>query len=162
MQEHDTATHAGQASAYGRLAIMAVASFVAMYFLMYAMVDQPSSVVMNLNQVYMAALMAAPMVLIELLVMRSMYANGRRNAVLWVVTIALGVLAFVAIRAQTAIGDRQFARSMIPHHSGAILMCTQAEIASAELRELCHGPNGIVASQRKEIAQLEAFLRGSP
>ena len=46
--------------------------FVATYALMYAMVDRFANVYSNLNQVYMAGLMTAPMVLIELAVMRSM------------------------------------------------------------------------------------------
>ncbi|MBD4094069.1 DUF305 domain-containing protein, partial [Xanthomonas citri pv. citri] len=48
-------------------------SFVAMYALMYAMVDQWANVYNNVNQFYMAGLMAAPMLLIELWLMSSMY-----------------------------------------------------------------------------------------
>jgi len=47
---------------------MTALSFVAMYFLMYVMVNALDNVYMNFNQVYMAGLMAAPMVLIELVV----------------------------------------------------------------------------------------------
>ena len=144
---------------YGRLAGMALLSFVAMYFLMFAMVDRPDNVVTNLNQVYMAALMAAPMVLIALALMTTMYRDRKRNAVIAVAALVVGVLAYVAIRAQAGIDDRAFARSMIPHHASAVLMCTEASISSAEIRELCHGPDGIVASQRREIEQLKAFLR---
>ena len=54
---------------YYRLAGMTVLSFIAMYILMYAMVDSFGSVFNNINQVYMAGLMAAPMVLIELALM---------------------------------------------------------------------------------------------
>ena len=157
-QEHHTATDPSHANAYRRLAIMAVASFAAMYLLMYAMVDRLANVVMNYNQVYMAGLMAAPMVLIELVVMKSMYADRRRNTVIWAATVGLGVLCFIAIRQQTGISDRQFARSMIPHHGGAILMCNEARLTSADLRTLCESPEGIVSSQRREIEQLEQFL----
>jgi hypothetical protein len=51
---------------YARLALMAALSFVAMYVLMYAMVAEWRDVYPNINQAYMAALMAAPMVVIEL------------------------------------------------------------------------------------------------
>ena len=44
---------------------------------------------------------------------------------------------------------------MIPHHSGAILMCEQATLTDPEIKALC---GEIVASQRKEIAQMEALL----
>jgi uncharacterized protein (DUF305 family) len=47
---------------------------------------------------------------------------------------------------------------MIPHHSGAILMCSRASIRDPEIRDLCFKPNGIVDSQTREIAQMRAFL----
>jgi hypothetical protein len=53
-------------SHYGRLAIMIVLSWIAMYAFMYAMVNAFSNVFHNINQVYMAGLMAAAMVIIEL------------------------------------------------------------------------------------------------
>ena len=48
---------------------MAALSFVAMYVLMYAMVDRVANVHPNLNQLYMAALMTAPMIVLELVLM---------------------------------------------------------------------------------------------
>ena len=59
------------------------------------------------------------------------------------------------MRTQAAIGDKEFLRSMIPHHSGAILMCEQAAITDPEVVGLC---KQIVESQRKEIAQMKAML----
>ncbi len=50
---------------------------------------------------------------------------------------------------------RQFLRSMIPHHAGAILMCQEASIQDAEIRRLC---GGIVSSQQSEIDQMKAML----
>jgi hypothetical protein len=63
---------------YRHLIAMAALSFVAMYILMYAMVNTIADVYMNVNQVYMAGLMIAPMIVIELLVMRGMYHNTNR------------------------------------------------------------------------------------
>ncbi len=83
--------HSTHSSPYIRLSGMVLLSFIAMYILMYAMVDAASDVYNNLNQVYMAALMTAPMLIIELLLMRPMYPDGRRNALL--VAVALVVLA---------------------------------------------------------------------
>ncbi|HMB25049.1 MAG TPA: hypothetical protein VKP08_19540, partial [Anaerolineales bacterium] len=51
---------------YSHLLIMAVLSFIAMYILMYAMVNVIGNVYNNFNQFYMAGLMTAPMVIIEL------------------------------------------------------------------------------------------------
>ena len=144
---------------YLHLAIMAVLSFIAMYGLMYAMVDSFASVYNNVNQAYMAGLMAAPMVVIELLVMRAMYHDKRLNAAIIGASVIVGVLLFVFIRQQTAVGDRQFLRSMIPHHSGAILMCGKASVQDAEILKLCEA---IVSSQQQEIDQMRAILRRLP
>lgn len=137
---HASDVHAqpAQQTHYARLGLMTVLSFTAMCLLMYAMVDRLENVVMNLNQVCMAALMTSPMELIELLLMRGMYSNGNRQ--------------------QTTIGNRHFLRSMIPHHAGAILMCQQASITSADIRRLCQG---IVSSQQAEIDQMTAMLRAA-
>jgi uncharacterized protein (DUF305 family) len=124
-------------SHYRDLGIMAALSFLAMYVLMYAMVDGLNDFYMNINQVYMAGLMSAPMVVIELLVMRGMYHDARRNAVIIAVAVVVGVAMFTAIRQQPLVGDVEFIRSMIPHHSAAILMCQEASLDRAEIRELC-------------------------
>jgi uncharacterized protein (DUF305 family) len=140
---------------YFRLLIMTVLSFISMYILMYAMVDVFANVYPNLNQFYMAGLMTAPMVIIEVLLMGSMYKNRGANIVIIAASIvALGTL-FVMIRQQAAIGDAQFLKSMIPHHAGAILMCENAPIKDAEITELCRA---IIDSQRSEIDQMKAKL----
>ena len=149
-REHSTGRHP-----YQHLIVMAALSLVSMYFLMYAMVDRPSNVYGNLNQLFMAGLMTAPMLLIELVVMRGMYPDRRRNALISAISVALGVAMFVLIRQQTAIADEQFLRSMIPHHSGAILMCERAKLRDQELRELC---DAIISSQREEIELMSAML----
>lgn len=103
---------------YGRLLVMTCVSFIAMYGLMYAMVDSLPNVFNNFNQVYMAGLMAGAMLLIELGVMRSMYPDKRRNLAIPGVGALILIGSWTAIRTQFAIGDRQFIRSMIPHHAG--------------------------------------------
>jgi uncharacterized protein (DUF305 family) len=122
---------------YSRLLLMVVLSFISMYVLMYAMVDAFANVYLNNNQFYMAGLMAAPMAIIELALMRAL------------------IVFWLLIRQQTAIADKQFPRSMIPHHAGAILMCEQAPIADAEIKELC---KAIISSQQAEINQMKATL----
>jgi uncharacterized protein (DUF305 family) len=134
---------------------MALLSFISMYVLMYAMVDTAANALPNLNQAYMAALMTAPMMVMELLMMRSMFPDRRRNAVILGAAVILGVASFAMIRKQTAIGDDQFLRSMIPHHAGAILMCDEAPLSDPAVRELCRS---IIASQQQEIAQMKAIL----
>jgi uncharacterized protein (DUF305 family) len=140
---------------YRHLLVMTALSFVAMYVLMYAMVDRLANVHNSLNQAYMAGLMAAPMVIIELAVMRAMYKDRRRSIAFAVGASVVLVACWFAIRRQAAIGDRQFLRSMIPHHAGAILMCQQAAVRDAEIQQLCRE---IIASQQKEIDQMKARL----
>jgi uncharacterized protein (DUF305 family) len=140
---------------YVHLAIMTVLSFISMYVLMYAMVDRFANVYSNRNQFYMAGLMTASMVLIELALMGSMYKTRNANIVIVaVVVVALGVF-FLGIRQQVAIGDKSFLRSMIPHHAGAILMCERAPIQDAEIKKLC---GEIISSQQREIDQMKSIL----
>lgn len=141
---------------YGRLLTMIALSFVSMYVLMYAMVDSLGNVLPNLNQFYMAGLMAAPMGIIELVLMRSMYPNKRLNALFLAASVVALVLFWVAIRQQTAIADRQFLKSMIPHHAGAMLMCEQARLKDPQIRQLC---DRILESQSEEIALMKTMLR---
>lgn len=140
---------------YQHLLIMTGLSFLAMFILMYAMVNVIGNVYINLNQVYMAVLMAAPMVLIELVVMRAMYQNKKLSALCVGGSVVAMLLAFLFIRQQTAISDNQFLRSMIPHHAGAILMCEHASLEEPELKALCES---IISSQQREIEQMKALL----
>jgi uncharacterized protein (DUF305 family) len=141
---------------YARLAIMTVLSFSAMFILMYAMVDRPANIYSNANQVYMAALMTAPMVAFELMLMGRMYHNKMLNMAILAGSVVLGIVFFALIRNQTGIGDRQFLQSMIPHHSGAILMCNEAKITDPEIRALC---DSIIRSQQAEINEMKAALQ---
>ena len=151
-QHSETMSHQNH---YGKLAIMAVLSFASMYILMYAMVNTFANVIPNVNQFYMAGLMTMPMIIIEVLVMSAMYMNKQRNALI----IAISALAlagfFLLIRQQTAVSDRQFVKSMIPHHAGAILMAKEAKLSDPELRKLSED---IIRSQEAEIQQMKAKL----
>lgn len=148
--------HGGmQASHYRRFFVMVGLHFIAMYVFMYAMVDSFANVFNNFNQIYMATLMTSSMVLIELPLMASMYKSKKLNLVIIAAGIVLLIGSWFAIRQQTAINDRQFLRSMIPHHAGAILMCREATIRDAEIRNLC---GTIEAGQQQEVDQMKAIL----
>jgi len=142
--------------AYAKLAAMMLLSFLAMYALMYAMVDRFANVFPNFNQFYMAGLMTAPMLMLEVMLMGAMYERKALNVAL----AALGAVALLAfwflIRQQVAITDTQFLKSMIPHHAGAILMCERASLTDPRIVELCRT---IVAGQQAEIDQMKAILQ---
>lgn len=140
---------------YRRLFFMIALSFVSMYALMYAMVDRFENVYGNLNQVYMAGLMTAPMVILELALMGEMYHNKTLNKVIMGVSLVALVGFWMLIRQQTAITNTQFLRSMIPHHAGAILMCEKAPLDNPQVQELCRK---IISGQQAEIRQMKSLL----
>jgi uncharacterized protein (DUF305 family) len=119
-------------------------------------VDRFGNVYTSLNQAYMAGLMSAPMLVIELLLMGAMYPDKKLNAALIGAGVLLGVVCWVLIRQQVAIGDQQFLRSMIPHHAGAVLMCEKNRLQDPELKALCAN---ILASQQAEIELMEDKLK---
>lgn len=140
---------------YGKLLLMAVLHFIAMYVFMYAMVDTAANVYPNLNQLYMAALMTSPMLILELWLMGSMYPKKKLNIAIITAGALVLVCSFFFIRQQVAIGDTEFLKSMIPHHAGAILMCKKASIQDPEIQALC---NTISTGQQKEINWMKTKL----
>lgn len=140
---------------YGRLLCMTAFHFVLMYFFMYVMVNTFANVYPSLNQLYMAALMASPMPLLELWLMGSMYPKKKLNVFLVVTSILLLAGSFLFIRQQVAITDEQFLKSMIPHHAGAILMCEQSSLKDPQIKELCEN---IISGQQAEINWMNTKL----
>lgn len=131
------------------------AHFVVMYALMYLMVDGFQDVFLNMNNFYMSGAMAAPMAILMLIFMKRMYSSTGINAAVYALSVALLVAFIWFTRQQSFIGNEQFVKSMIPHHSGAILMCDKAAITDAELKALCAK---ITSSQRDEINQMKEIL----
>jgi len=144
-----------QSNHYIKLMVMAVLSFVSMYVLMYAMVDTFENVIPNINQFYMAGLMTTPMIIIEIVLMGSMYMNKKLNYIIIAISSIILIAFFLFIRQQTAVSDKQFLKSMIPHHASAILMCEQTNIQDPEIKDLC---KSIISSQQEEINQMKAKL----
>jgi hypothetical protein len=142
-------------SPYTMLGLNLAISALVMYLVMFAMIDGFGDFYNNLNTFYMALTMVAPMAMLMLLTMGPMYRNRKLNLALHAVFVALFILALAGTRTQATIGDEQFLRSMIPHHSGAILMCREASITDPEIVALCAQ---IQRSQRDEIDQMKRIL----
>jgi CDP-diglyceride synthetase len=142
-------------SPYQKLALVISINTVLMFFITYVMIDSIDHFYFNINRIYMALLMAAPMVVLMLLVMRSMYDNKKLNLLLYAAFIGLFILIFSLTRTQTPVGNEQFLRSMIPHHSSAILMCEQSNLTDTEIITLC---DEIVQTQIEEIIEMEGIL----
>lgn len=127
---------------------------IVMYVVMFSMIDGLHDFRNNLNMFYMAVTMWAPMGIFMLATMPGMFPRRALNVALYAAFIVLTVASFAATRTQILIDDKQFIDSMIPHHSGAILMCREADLRDAELLTLCEE---IVAAQRSEIEQMETI-----
>ena len=142
---------------YWLIGLNLAGSLAVMYLVMFAMIASWGEFIQNLNFFYMALMMWAPMGSLMLLTMPMMYRNKGLNLILHAAFALILLLSTVGIRQQGLIGDRQFLRSMIPHHSGAVLMCRGASIRDPEIIRLCQR---IIASQTAEIAQMKAMLQG--
>jgi hypothetical protein len=140
---------------YARLAIALALSYVVMFVLTMSMIRQFDHFYLNLSNAYMALIMVAPMGLIMLVVMWGMFKNRLLNIGLVVGFLALFVAAFVLGRQEAFVGNEQFLKSMIPHHSRAILVCQESDITDPEIAELCRQ---IVQSQQEEINQMRKIL----
>ncbi|KQX24280.1 hypothetical protein ASD39_25480 [Sphingomonas sp. Root50] len=140
---------------YLSLAVQTVVGGVIMYLVMFVMIDGLDSFYNNLNMLYMTLMMIAPMVALMILAMRHMFPSRGANAALLLGSVVVFFGCFTLIRTQTTIGDRAFLRSMIPHHSGAILMCKEASLTDPQIIRLC---GEIKESQRREIGQMKALL----
>ena len=141
---------------YKRFAVMAVAMFAAMYFLMYAMIDRLDNLIPNINNLYMTLLMVSAMLVIELWIMKGMYQNKKINRVIITFSLAIGVFSWFGIREQINVGDKQFVKGMIPHHAAAVLMSEKAKLTDPELIEL---QKNILETQAKEIEFMKRKLK---
>jgi hypothetical protein len=143
--------HGGRFGPYLKFWINMALGLIVMYVVMFSMIDGVHDFQNNLNMLYMAVTMWAPMGIFMLATMPDMFARKSLNALLYAFFIFLTISSFAATRAQALIEDRQFIASMIPHHSGAILMCRKAELRDAEMLKLCEA---IIKAQRSEIEQM--------
>jgi len=135
------------------LLLMVFFHFLVMYVLMYVMVYKFTDIYPNLNQLYMAGIMTVSMLVLEMLFMGSIYRNKN---IIFGISIVIMALLFVFIRNQTGINNKQFLKSMISHHSGAILMCKNAPVDDLEIKQLCQK---IIPSQQSEIDQMKQMLK---
>ena len=126
-----------------------------MYAIMYSMADRWSHVYFNLSNAYMTGLMAGSMPPIMPATMSGMFKNRNLNVALWAASAAVLALFWVLLRYEAGVGDRQFMRAMIPHHSAAIQMCKESSLSDPRVRRLCEQ---IITSQEREIAEMKALL----
>ncbi|ANH81179.1 DUF305 domain-containing protein [Niabella ginsenosidivorans] len=141
---------------YRKFGIMMIISFFVMYLAMFVNMDQAEHYHTSLTRIYMALIMVAPMAIIMIGMMGSMYPNRRTNRAIIVTAIVVFIAALTALRSQTPISDVQYMRAMIPHHSSAIMTSKHANIKDPEVKQLSEQ---IIQSQEREIHQMEQMLQ---
>lgn len=141
---------------YGTLMTMLAISFIIMYGVMFLNVADSSHIYLSLTRTYMALLMVAPMAILMPLLMGNMYPSKKVNGIIIVTALVIFSLSLTALRTQTGVGDEQYMKAMIPHHSSAILTSEQANLKDPEVKKLAEG---IIEAQKKEIAEMKALLK---
>lgn len=141
---------------YAKLAIALLLSLIVMFVLTMSMIVTIDHFYINMSNLWMAVIMVAPMGVIMLAVMSDMFGNIRLNIALYTTFAIIFFGAFLLGRAEVFVGDEQFLKSMIPHHSRAILVCEEASITDPEIIQLC---DQIIETQREEIRQMEEILQ---
>ena len=140
---------------YKKFALMLLISFGIMYSDMFLNVDKADHVYLSITRMYMTLLMVSPMALLLLGLMKGMYRNKTWNGMIVLASISVFVLSLILLRTQTPVGDRQYLKAMIPHHSSAILTSQEAALEDPEVKSLAEE---IIRSQEEEIAQMKAIL----
>ncbi len=147
--------HDMQTMSYGKFWIMMLISFVIMYAIMFLNVDDAGHIYVSITRTYMALLMVSAMAPLMMGMMGMMYPNKKLNRLI----IFGSIIAFIAVvfmlRTQTFVGDTQYMKGMIPHHSSAILTSKHADIKDPEVKKLSED---IIKAQEKEIAEMKAML----
>lgn len=77
---------------------------------------------------------------------------------LWVFVALALTLGVASSRANAAPFDQQFIDSMTPHHQSALVMAQMA-VTKAQLPEVKRLARSIIADQKKEIAQMQAWRK---
>jgi cytochrome c oxidase subunit IV len=142
-------------SSYRNFFLMLLASFFIMYGVMFLNVDQFDHVYTSLTRTYMTILMVAPMALLKLAFMWKMYKNKKLNYGIIVGSLILFIVTLFLLRTQEPIGDEQWMKAMIPHHSSAILTSSEADFSDPEVKKLAED---IIKAQVREIDQMKEML----
>jgi hypothetical protein len=142
-------------TAYQKFGVTMAISFIIMYGIMFLNVSETNHIYLSLTRTYMTLLMISTMAIVMLLMMGKMYTNKKINSFIIIVSVLVFGLVFTALRTQTPVGDEQYMKAMIPHHSSAIMTSENANIQDPELRKLA---DDIIDAQKREIAQMKAIL----
>lgn len=140
---------------YEKLMISLLISFVIMYIVMFLNVSEGNHIYLSLSRTYMALLMVSPMAIVMLLVMGKMYPDKKRNTIIIITSLIIFIVSLAALRTQTPVGDVQYMKAMIPHHSSAIMTSENASLQDPEVKKLAEE---IIKAQEEEISKMESII----
>lgn len=104
----------------------------------------------------MSILMICAMALVMMPMMGKMYPNKRLNKIILATAFVVFVAILTFLRQQIFVGDVQYMKAMIPHHSSAIMTSKNANIKDPEVKKLSEQ---IIKSQEEEITKMKAKLK---
>lgn len=140
---------------YVRFAGMIVTASVLMYAFTYLNTFAWDHVFFSEERLYMTVTMTAMMAAVMLSFMRSMLMNRRLNLAIYAASAVVFVAALALLRTQAIVQDVAYMKSMIPHHSIAILTSERAQITDPRVRALA---DEIIAAQRREISEMKVLI----
>jgi len=139
---------------YRNFAAMILTSTVVMFIFTYLNTYSFDHVFFSEMRLYMSLLMGASMSIIMLSFMRHMLTNRRLNIMILMGSVMVFSISLFLVRTQTIVNDTSYMRSMIPHHSIAILT-SERDFEDSRVQELA---DKIVEAQRKEIVEMKAII----
>ncbi len=140
---------------YKKFSLTMAISFVIMYAVMFLNMIEINHYHTSITRIYMTVLMVAAMAVVMMLMMGKMYPDKKLNMGIIVSGVVVFILVLFALRTQTPVGDVQYMKAMIPHHSSAIMTSERASLQDPEVKKLAED---IIKAQRKEIAEMEAMI----
>jgi|TARA_Y100001949_G_scaffold176545_1_gene190278 uncharacterized protein (DUF305 family) len=140
---------------YWRFAAMIATSTVVMFGLMYLNTYAFEHIFWSETRAWMALLMGAVMAVIMLSFMLNMYQKKGVNIAIYIGSIVVFALTLWVIRSQSTVGDTDYMKAMIPHHSIAIMTSERAQITDPRVRKLA---DEIIAAQRREISEMKYLI----
>lgn len=143
-------------ASYTKFLLMLLFSAISMYITMYFNTYEIDHVYFSWTRMYMTMIGVGGMAIIMFLMMQSMYKDKTKNIMILTGSVLIMGIATFLVRQQIPIDDVKWMKAMIPHHSIAILTSSKADIQDPEVKELA---NGIIETQRKEIAEMKRMIK---
>ncbi len=140
---------------YWRFAGMIVTAMILMFGVMYLNTYVFEHVLWSETRFWMTFVMGAVMAVVMLAFMLNMYKNRMINIAIFAGSIIVFSLSLWLVRSQSTIGDAEYMKAMIPHHSIAIMTSERAQISDPRVRKLA---DEIIESQRREIAEMKYLI----